>query len=347
MTATARRFDAMIGTGGIGSGIVLALEGNGTLGREESRTARLLDRRDYAKLHIICHYVRRLLGDGFAVLPIGAVGRDAAGTALRRQMRSVGLDLRHVRSSATASTLFAVGYVYPDGEGGNITSLAASDTVTVEQVGRAVPAMRRHAARAIALAVPEAPVPARLRLLDAAGEHGLFRVVSLLSGEIRDGRLNEFLPRCDLIALNADEAAAVLGRDGPEGDPLAVARAAVARLRADNPSVQVIVTAGRHGSVSADAHGVRHAPALPVPPVSTAGAGDAHLAGALAGLAAGADLHAANQLAAVVSALKVTSPHAINEQIDPAGVLRVARAWGVTVDPLATALLDDVARRRP
>lgn len=344
MTATARRFDALIGTGGIGSGIVLALEGNATLGREESRAARQLDRRDYAKLHIICHYVRRLLGDGFSVLPVGAVGRDAAGAALRRQMRSAGLDLRLVRSSPTVPTLFAVGYVYPDGEGGNITSLGASDTVSVEQVGRAVPAMRRLGSRAIALAVPESPVAARVRLLDAAGEHGLFRVVSLLSGEVRDGRLHEFLPRCDLIALNADEAAAVVGHGRPDGDPVAVARAAVARLQAENPAVQVIVTVGRHGSLSADEHGVRHVPALPVQPVSTAGAGDAHLAGALVGLAAGADLHAANALAAVVSALKVTSPHAINDEIDPAGVLRAARAWGVTVDPRAAALLDDAAR---
>jgi hypothetical protein len=37
----------VIATGGIGSGIFLALEDNRTLGREESRPANLLNQRDY------------------------------------------------------------------------------------------------------------------------------------------------------------------------------------------------------------------------------------------------------------------------------------------------------------
>ena len=39
-----------------------ALDGNHTLGREESRSGHFLDRRDYCKLHIVSHYVCRLLG---------------------------------------------------------------------------------------------------------------------------------------------------------------------------------------------------------------------------------------------------------------------------------------------
>ena len=45
----------MIGVGGIGSGVFFALDGNHTLGREESRGGRFLDRRDYCKLHIVSH----------------------------------------------------------------------------------------------------------------------------------------------------------------------------------------------------------------------------------------------------------------------------------------------------
>ena len=51
------RYRALIGVGGIGSGTFFALQGNETLGREESRLGRFLDRRDYCKLHIIAHYV--------------------------------------------------------------------------------------------------------------------------------------------------------------------------------------------------------------------------------------------------------------------------------------------------
>ncbi len=68
----------MIGTGGIGSGRFFALDGNHTLGREESRSGRFLDRRDYCKLHIVSHYVRPLLGPSFTAIAIGQGrrGRD-------------------------------------------------------------------------------------------------------------------------------------------------------------------------------------------------------------------------------------------------------------------------------
>ncbi len=62
------RYRALIGTGGIGAGAFFALDGNHTLGREESRSGRYLDRRDYCKLHIIAHYVQVLLGEDFGVV---------------------------------------------------------------------------------------------------------------------------------------------------------------------------------------------------------------------------------------------------------------------------------------
>jgi hypothetical protein len=52
-----KNFRCLIGTGGVGSGSFFELEGNHTLGREESRAGRFLDRQDYCKLHIITHYV--------------------------------------------------------------------------------------------------------------------------------------------------------------------------------------------------------------------------------------------------------------------------------------------------
>ena len=116
------RYSAMIGVGGVGSGIFFALEGNHTLGREESRGGRFLDRRDYCKLHIVSHYVKRLLGPDFAVIPVGKVGDDQAGATLLAEMREVGLDLRYMERAGGEQTLFAVCFVYPDGSGGNLTS---------------------------------------------------------------------------------------------------------------------------------------------------------------------------------------------------------------------------------
>ena len=79
---SACRFKAMIGVGGIGSGSFFLLNGDHTLGREESRSGRFLDKRDYCKLHIISHYVKALLGKDFAVIPVGRVGNDDIGTTL-------------------------------------------------------------------------------------------------------------------------------------------------------------------------------------------------------------------------------------------------------------------------
>ena len=59
-----------------------------------------------------------------------------------------------------------------------------------------------------------------------------------------------------------------------------------------------------------------HLPALPVPVVGTAGAGDAHLAGIIAGLAAGLPLREAHQLGVLTAAVAVQSPHTINFELD-------------------------------
>ena len=96
---TSRDYDVVIGTGGIGSGIFLALEGDHTLGREESRAANLLDQRDYCKLHIVSHYVQQLMGPDFPVIPIGKVGDDDRGRTVTEEMRNAGLDTSYVTQS--------------------------------------------------------------------------------------------------------------------------------------------------------------------------------------------------------------------------------------------------------
>ena len=59
-----------------------------------------------------------------------------------------------------------------------------------------------------------------------------------------------------------------------------------------------------------------HLPVLPVRVEGTAGAGDAHLAGIIAGLAAGLPLVEAHQLGVLTAAVAVQSPHTINFELD-------------------------------
>jgi hypothetical protein len=65
---------AIVGTGGIGTGLFYRLEGNHAIGREESRRAHRLQRRDACKQHIVLHYLATLLRDlgcPVTVTPVG------------------------------------------------------------------------------------------------------------------------------------------------------------------------------------------------------------------------------------------------------------------------------------
>jgi sugar/nucleoside kinase (ribokinase family) len=354
LTRTALRLEArapyrrLVGVGGIGAGTFFALEGDHDLGRNESRPARLLDVRDYCKLHIIAHYPAVLLGaqpsgEPFHVVPIGKLGQDDAGRKLRGEMEDVGMDLRHVVDVAGRPTLQSVCFQYPDGSGGNITtrdSAAATLTTTDVEAGAAL-----LDSRAIALAAPEAPIQARHDLLRLAKSRGSLRVAGLASAEMPAAHRLGFFADVDLLALNQDEAAALAQEPLNLESPEALLDACADRLTAAQPSIRVMVTAGRHGAFAFDGGRWRHIPALLVPVVSTAGAGDALLGGVLAALTAGvpftapgpprcslaeSPIRSALEFGVLLSAFKVTSPHTIHPDADLAHLLPFAREHGVT-----------------
>jgi ribokinase len=174
----------MIGTGGVGSGIFWELDGNSTLGREESRAGRLLDRKDYCKLHIISHYVKVLLGSQFEVIPAGMVGGDAIGRQLLSEMAANGLNTSYTSCAEGQPTLFSVCFVYPDGSGGNLTSNnSASADLDAADIQRLEGEFACRRGRGIALAAPEVPLAARLSLLKLGNAYQFFSVACLTSQE--------------------------------------------------------------------------------------------------------------------------------------------------------------------
>jgi ribokinase len=310
------RYDAFIGVGGIGSGSFFALSGNHTLGREESRGGRFLDRKDYCKLHIIAHYVRTLLGPNFAAMPVGRVGDDEPGRRLYEEMREAGLDMRYVDVAPGDQTLFSFCFIYPDGSGGNMTTDdSACSKVDADFVARVEPEFARFADRGIALAAPEVPLEARRKLLEMATRHRFFRVAGFTSEEIGEAIESGMLSFVDLLAINIDEALAVLGRQPADLSREKAVKEAIARLCNVNPQMLVSITAGSDGSWSWDGTSINHAPVYQAQVQCTAGAGDAHLSGMIAGLAAGLPLAESQSLGALVGAMSVTSPHTINKDI--------------------------------
>lgn len=302
------------------------LHGNHTLGREESRSGRFLDRNDYCKLHIIVHYVQTLMGPDFITLPIGLVGDDLQGKRLLSEMEEVGINLRFVRAVPGEQTLFSICFIYPDGSGGNLTiEDSACSKVSPALVREAEADFAALEGKGIGLAVPEVPMIARAELLELATRHSFFRAASFTSEEMQEVKKNGILTKVDLLAINMDEAAA-LAEVSARQAPLAVAEKVVRKISESYPTLQVSITAGRHGSWLWNTAELSHRPAYKAEAVSTTGAGDAHFSGILAGLASGLSLNEAHELGALTAALSVTSPHTISKEINRNSLKKFAKA---------------------
>lgn len=329
--------EILVGTGGIGTGTFFALNGNHTLGREESRGGHFLKRRDYCKLHIICHGVAALAPVDIDIYPIGRVGDDDAGRRLLREMEGAGLNTGFVQVLPAVPTTSCICLVYPDGDGGNLTvDDAASAAVTPNHVLETETLCSAHRSRGIALAVPEVPMEARHAMLQLGRQVDFFNVASFTSEEMTKMRTGDGLDRIDLLALNVDEAAALAGQPATGTAAEDIAEAAVNLISSKAPYCLLSMTAGKQGSWLWDGNDLRHQPAIPVEAASTAGAGDAHLAGIIAGLTRGWTPHDAHRLGTVAAAVAVTSPHTVNPNLNTHAVRKLAADAAVqfpTLDP--------------
>jgi ribokinase len=334
----------LVGVGGIGSGMFLALEGDGTLGRTESRAARVLDVHDYCKLHTVAHHVATL--GGLAVVPVGVVGDDEVARRLVEELREAGMDVEHIRVDADKPTLFSVCFQYPDGEGGNITTAdSAASAFTVADVEDVASMLDE---RTIALAQPEVPLEPRRRLLELARERGALTAGSFTTQELDDARACGLFPLMDVVAINEHEASALAGTPFDPADAEPALRACASAFGDD---IRLVVTAGAHGAFAVEGSAWGHRPAPVVEVASTAGSGDALLAGVLVGLAAGAPLlgtaHApeiddALGLGVLLGSLNATSQHTIHPSADADALAAFARETGLRpVGPLATLFEED------
>jgi len=344
----------LAGVGGIGTGMFFALEGDETLGRNESRPGRLLDVRDYCKLHIIAHYVSVLLGaeasgSPFRVLPIGKVGNDETGRRLAKEMADAGMDTNFIEAVRDRPTLLSVCFQYPDGSGGNITtSDGASSALSGADIDRAKSVFEANAGHWMALAVPEVPLEARRRLLEVATEYGAFRAAAFTSAEISAAREMGMFAMTDLVSLNEDEGQALTGREFDPAAPEAFLGECQAALARENGGMRIVLSAGRHGAYGFEGGRWEWTPAAQIEVKSTAGAGDALLGGVLAGLAAGwplvstgeprkaitdRALSSALDYAVLLAAFKCTSPHTINFAADVDHLMTFAARLRVRIAP--------------
>ncbi|HKW67269.1 MAG TPA: PfkB family carbohydrate kinase [Terriglobales bacterium] len=346
----------LIGIGGIGSGIFFALDENHTLGREESRLGRLLAIRDYCKLHIISHYVARLLGAGlggaFRVIPIGKVGDDAPGRQMMAEMSAAGMDTNHVEVVAGSPTMFSVCFQYPDGMGGNITaSNSAAAQLDCDDLDKAE---HLFAEPSVALAAPEVPLETRAHFLRLAGKQGAFRAASFTAAEVAPARELGMFSNLELVSLNEGEAAALAGCPFQPSQPVPFLRACEQVLRTSLPKLRLVVTAGRLGAFAYSEGIWDFCPAPRVNVASTAGAGDALLGGLIVGEVCGipfirrdhsldrgsiGTVASALDFAVLLASYTATSPHTIHPQASKEALLAFASQIGVELAPKIHRLL--------
>lgn len=344
-------FSQVVGVGGIGTGTIIELEGNQTLGRTESRMGQALDARDYCKLHIVEHYISVLMGAGeaqnrFRVFAVGNVGGDIAGATLVREMAQAGIDTRYVRVEPERSTLFSVSFLYPDKSGGNITtSNSAACALSNDQLNECRQELAAAGGCGIALCLPEVPIDARREFLRIATECGSYRIASFTSAEMGMARKLKLLSQVDLLALNHEEAAAVAGGGSLGDSEEHLLDACSEQATAANPNMRILVSAGADGTYIFDNGAWSHHQAVPVEVISTAGAGDALLAGTIVGLAVGlplancngdisnhqAEMCSAIDLGRMLAAYSVTSPHTIHPETTLESLVSFAEDKGIIV----------------
>jgi sugar/nucleoside kinase (ribokinase family) len=344
------RYDHIIGTGGIGSGIVFSLKGDHTLGRNESRLATLEPYNDYCKLHIIMHYVSVLLGagpsGGFSSFPIGGVGSDDAGNKLLAQMEQAGMRTGSIRKNSHCNTLYSVCYQYPDYSGGNITTEnSASSKVTPDDIDVFFEDFGTGHRDGIVLAVPEVPVETRIRLLSQGRERGYLNIASVLSSEVAEFNTSGGLGLTDLLAVNIDEARSIANiEDESNGSDIIINRS-IEILYGSNPGIMVLITDGARGSYCFQDGKLEYNSILPAEVKSTAGAGDAFLAGTITGICCGLPLQkggsdnsiketplkSAVDMGTLLASLSVTSSDTIHLEVDARFLLNYAQSKGLVL----------------
>jgi sugar/nucleoside kinase (ribokinase family) len=328
------KFEKIIGTGGIGTGIIYKLEGSHDLGRNESRMARLSEQMDFCKLHIIFHYVARLLKDWnvkVKVLPIGGVGEDEQGQCLKQTMKKAGMDLKYIKTYKNARTLFSVCFQFPDKSGGNITEKeSASSRIMPREIQRAERELKGCPNSCMVLAAPEVPLASRLKLLRLGRKYHAFNVGAFTSEEVARVKGLGMFRYIDLLSVNIDEAAMLAGMS-PKRHPNSIVKGCIQQVKKINPQLRLAVTCGKRGAYGYARGKVEFHPALRVKVKNSAGAGDAFLSGLMAGTVIGIPFLGKREtscmkLGRALAAMAVTSPDTIHFGINKPALKRFSKS---------------------
>lgn len=238
---------------------------------------------------------------GAEAIMVGAIGTDAAGTALRDALANEsGLNLAHLRAWEGPT---GQAFVTVDAAGENHIVIVAGANGS-HTAPRARENLDFLAAGDVLVCQLEIPFDATA----AALEHGRARGALTVLNAAPAADVTHMLEWVDLLVVNETEAAAIIG--GLGGRLNGASPGEDARFLCDHARTDVVITLGGDGLVFAGAAGTGSLPAHPITPVDTTGAGDAFVGGLAAMLAEGEPLAAALEFASALGALACTAPGA-------------------------------------
>lgn len=285
------KFDKIIGTGGIGIGMLFQSDQLETLGRSESRAVTLSPAKDYCKQQIVLYYAVTLLKEMASVYPIGFIGNDSNGSSIIAEMRRQGLNVDYIAHSREYPTTISICLQYPDKETCNFTAInSASELVTPEYV---LGAMKEIGVdeKTIVCAIPEVPIDTRVEMMKFAKLKGALTVLSVPVSEAEDFARRSVYGYVDILAVNMEEAQAIANSKDVNRN-LIIKLAEV--LGEFNPSLTILMTCGKEGAYTFAEQMIEKIPPLLGNALNTTGAGDAFLGGTLAGIAGGMKLQKGN-----------------------------------------------------
>lgn len=278
------KYNKVLGIGGIGVGMLFHTDINETLGRSESRLVELSEAKDYCKLHIVFHYIAELLSPDAKVYPIGYVGDDANGEKLIDEMNQAGMKTDFIKVHPKSPTVISICLQYPDKEGCNFTSVnGANEKVNVDYVKNSMEEIIVNDSSIVA-AIPEVSVDSRISILKEGHEKGGFCVLSVPVSEAEEFKASGVFKYCDLLAVNEEEAIAIIGSKFPTEE---IAVELYEYIKDYNSDMLLLITCGNKGAYSVSKGNIEFIPPMPVQVINTTGAGDACLGGTIAAIAMG------------------------------------------------------------
>lgn len=255
---------------------------------------------------LVCNTGMALTRLGHTVVAAGVVGRDAWGDLIRTRLAIAGIDATALASSAGRATSTTVALIDASGERTFMHHVGAMAELDEGFVTGILPAAARARWTIVGYVGLLPGLEPRLGSALAAIRATGCRVGLETAGA--GGTLADVaaaLPHVDLYVPSLDEAVRQTGLTDPA--------AAVRRYRGLGARGIVGVKLGARGALLAGPEGEPiEIPCLPAPGpvVDTTGAGDAFLAGLVAGLSRGMGLREAGLLGAATAACCVTGPGA-------------------------------------